>query len=108
MLLLAGRPHAGPRQRNDSAIAVDVAALEVSHQTATAREAHLLTRTVEILGVEEIGGAAPDQLLGAIAEYRQRARADAQEIALAIDHQDEIKRSLKDALVDGACNIERV
>src|SRR5438445_414825 len=106
MLLLAGRPDPGPRQRNDSAVTVDVAALEVSHETATPRETHLVSRAVEVLGVEEIDGAAPDQLLRAIAEYRQRARADAQEIALAIDHQDEIERCLEDTLIDGARDVE--
>jgi hypothetical protein len=74
----------------------------------TTSKAHLLSGALEILDIEELGGAVTDQLLGTIAEDGQRTRADAQKIAPAIDHQDEIERGFEDALVDGTRDVERL
>ena len=69
---------------------------------AAARLAHFLARALEIVGEEEIRRAVADHLLRRVAEHGTRARADANEIAARVDHQDEIERGVEDALVDRA------
>ncbi len=102
VLLLRLGPCAHPGQGHDVAFLVHIAAIEVAHAAAVPRQSHLRPRPLEIGRIDEVGGAAPDHLLGLVAEDRPRARADPHEFALAVDDQDQILGGVEDALVDRA------
>jgi hypothetical protein len=100
VLLFGFGPHTGPPQGHDPAILVHVPALEVARLPAVARRAHLVSRAVEILRVQELCGAVPDHLVGVVPQDENRARADPNEGTPAIDNQDQIQRRFEDPLVD--------
>src|SRR5580692_12298695 len=81
-LLLGHRPNAGPPQRHDMPVLVDVAALEIALSPVPSCGPHLVPDGIEVSGIDERPGIAADELVRAITENLFEARADADEIAL--------------------------
>src|SRR5581483_9528204 len=92
------RPGSGPAQEDVVTVLVHVACLEGALLLAAARGAHLVPGRTEIIGMNEIDGAAADHLLGPIAHDCRRTRADLHERSDRIGHQDEVPRGLENAL----------
>src|SRR5205085_7722211 len=97
-----------PGQRHRAAALVGVPALEIAAELAAPREPHVLACVFKIVRVDELLGATSDQLVGLVAENGERARADAQERAAAIDHQDQVERGVEDTLIDRVADLDRV
>ena len=92
------RPCPHPGQHHGLSIPVNIAGVEVAHDPAAPRRPHLFAGTVEIVGMDEFDRAVADHLFGPIANDRHRTRTDLNEISLGIGDQDEVLRSLEDAL----------
>ena len=84
------RPGPGPVQRNGLAVLVDVAGLEIALLLPAPRRPHLVAGVFEIVGVDEFHRAVPDHLGRLVAEDGLDARADLDEIARGVGHQDEV------------------
>ena len=98
VLLIRLRPDAAPRERNRMPVLVDVAAIEIAHHPAAARSAHLMTRVVEVLVIDELRTALPDHLLGASIRGWAATRACLQDIASPVADHDQVERCVEDAL----------
>ena len=98
------RPHALPAQRDDAAVLVDVAAIEIAHEPAAARACaspRACCRDRRDRGSRV--ALCPIMLLGPIAEDRLRELGlTRMKLPLLVDDQDEIERGFEDALVDRA------
>src|SRR5262249_13595771 len=75
---------------------------EIARRAAAPAEPHLVAGVLEVLRVEELGRAAADHLGRRKPEDRVPARAEAQQVPLAIHHQNEAGRDVKDPLVTRA------
>lgn len=82
------------------AILVQVTTLETPGEACTARKAHLLPCTFQILFVEEILGDPAGHLIRTVAEDLERARANAQQRPVRVGNKDKVLRRLKNTLVD--------
>src|ERR1700760_4042117 len=102
---LRPRPH--PVEEYDMAVLVAVTRLEIAHLLAVSCRAHLVPGVVEIVGMDELHRAAAHHLRGLVTEDGADARTDLHEIAGGIGHQDEVLRSLEDALALLDLAIER-
>jgi hypothetical protein len=100
VLVVGLGPDAGPGERHDLAVLVHVARLEIAHRVAAARQPHLVARPLEIVGIEVLRGVPADEVFGLVAEERAHARAYLDDVALAVDDEDEIEGGFEDALVD--------
>ena len=90
VLLSTFRPCARPSEGYHMALLVDVARLEVARMPASARQAHLIARGIEILGIDEVRTAAPDHLVGSIAQDTFATRADMRERAATVRNENKI------------------
>ncbi|MGY2937090.1 hypothetical protein ACVWZ6_006692 [Bradyrhizobium sp. GM6.1] len=83
-------PGAHPVQRDLVTVVVVVARLEAALDRATPRRAHLVARLLEVIGMNELGGAVPDHVFRIQAENGLHARADLDEIAKTVGDQDQV------------------
>src|SRR5436305_8825508 len=84
------------------AIFVEVAAFEIAREAAMARQPHIVARAFKIVRMDEGRAAEPGQLFGREPQNSARTRAGPEHVAVPIDHEDEIKRGIEDALIDRA------
>jgi hypothetical protein len=100
VLLLRLRPDTGPAQGHDPPMLVDVAAIEIAGQPAAPRLPHLIARTLQVLGIKEVGRTVADHLVGVVAEGRLRARTYPHKRSATVDDEYEVQRCFKDPLID--------
>lgn len=79
-------------------VLVDVAAIEIANHPAAARSAHLMTRVVEVLVIDDLRTALPDDLLGGVSENGAATRTCLQDIASPVADHDQVERCVEDAL----------
>src|SRR5690606_28221153 len=73
--LLRLGPDAGPAQRHDVAVLVDIPAVDVARELAAPGETHFVSGVFEVLVIDVGRGAAADHFLGPVTEDRERAGA---------------------------------
>ena len=88
-------PHAGPGERHETAVVVDIARLEGALGAAAAHLPHVLAGVRQVFRVDEFDGAPADHLLRLEAQDVRRARADLEEFSAAVGDQDEIERRVE-------------
>src|SRR6185437_4719510 len=99
MTLLRLRPHAGPDQRNDMTVAMDIAAFEITNLAPAPRPAHFLTRIVEVVREKKFARAVARHLRRVVAKNGFGARADARQRAALVANQDQVERGIEYALI---------
>jgi hypothetical protein len=88
MLVFRFRLDPGPSKGYNPAFLVAITGLEIADEPIAASRPHLCPGALEIIGVNELGGAAADQFFGRKAQDRDAARVHANEFSGPINDED--------------------
>jgi hypothetical protein len=83
-------PCAEPGQPYGMAVLVNAARIGELRVQPASRCAHFLAGSLEMVGMDEIDGAASDHFLRPVAQHGFAARADLEQGALGVHHHDQV------------------
>src|SRR6266702_2137037 len=90
-------PDPEPGQPHLASVVVEAARVRDRRSLPAPQRAHLLTRVLEMIGMDELDPAVTDHLLAPIAQYGFAAWADLNHASPRIHHYDQILRGLENA-----------